>query len=97
MNSAIAAVLAVLIAAPLITLVVIWDGYVLSVLWGWFLVPAFGLPALSIPMAIGLSAVATLLTTHGAKPDEDKWRVFLRPILGPAFLLLIGWIAKSYI
>jgi hypothetical protein len=32
----------------------ILHGYVISVLWSWFMVPAFSVPKISIPMAIGL-------------------------------------------
>lgn len=33
---------------------VMWSGFALSILWGWFFVPALGAPALSVPNAIRL-------------------------------------------
>lgn len=53
--------------APLLLLLflpvsVLINGWALAVLWRWFLLPAFDLPALSIGYAIGLSVIASLLT-----------------------------------
>jgi hypothetical protein len=35
----------------------IYSGYVLSVMWDWFIVSHFGLKALPIPFAIGLALI----------------------------------------
>ena len=45
---------------------VIWNGYVLSILWGWFFVPALGLPPLSIP-ASNNRVPGTSATCHQQK------------------------------
>ena len=83
----------------------IWSGYVLTILWAWFVVPTFGLPALAIAPAIGLSVVAGYLTHQyipkAAKPaGEGKWeetgRVVASMVFKPAFALLVGWIAKQW-
>jgi len=37
-------------------------GWVLSILWRWFMVPTLGLPALSVPQAIGIALVVGMLT-----------------------------------
>lgn len=42
----------------------ILSGYVLSVLWGWFIVPTFGLPLLTIPVAIGVMLVVAYLEAN---------------------------------
>lgn len=49
---------------------VVWRGYALSVLWGWFMAPAFGLPLLSIPMAIGIGVLFWLFSASG-KPSAQ--------------------------
>lgn len=89
--------------ASLIALVVISSilrGYVLSVLWGWFVVPTFGLPALSIPIAIGISMILAF-TTHqiSVKKEEDKsvGTQFSNIILHPLLVLGIGWIVTLFI
>ena len=38
-------------------------GFVLSKFWAWFMVPQFGLPALGLASAIGVSLVATCLSS----------------------------------
>ena len=48
----------------------ILNGWVLSVVWLWFVVP-FGAPTLTIPQAIGISLVAALLTHQENKNDND--------------------------
>lgn len=83
------------IAAALI----VYRGWVFSILWGWFAVPVFALPAISIPAAIGIAAIVSLLTSHTAaeSKDGDRWSKFVGVLLGPAMVLLVGWIAKQYL
>lgn len=78
----------------------IWSGYVLTVLWGWFIVPLFGLPALSLVYAIGLSLVVGYLT-HQLTPTSGKevneylmtagWYAFIKPLvfLGVGFVVTL--------
>ena len=49
----------------------IWKGYVLSVIWGWFAVPTFGLPPLSLVPAIGISYIIGFLTCQYNPPRKD--------------------------
>jgi hypothetical protein len=53
----------------------IWHGYVFSVLWNWFAVPAFGLPALSLAMSVGIALLVNYATYHRvavpASPDKS--------------------------
>lgn len=48
----------------------IFNGYALSVLWGWFIVPTFGLPALAVAPAIGVALVVSYLTHQELKPNK---------------------------
>lgn len=83
------------------------NGWVLSILWKWFIVP-FGAPNISIPVAIGIAIVIGFLT----KQTESKHCVDDRPketrtidavaqifaaILYPFVALGIGWIVQSFI
>ena len=78
----------------------IWGGYVLSILWGWFFVPVFGLPTLSVPQAIGISLIVGFLTYH-YQYEEDDEEVLLKRIVGiflvPLECLIIGWIVHLFI
>lgn len=100
-SAAILATLGVLAAIPI---AIAWRGYVLAILWGWFMVPAFGLPALTVVQAIGVSLTVAFITYQyqpkAMEPEEETWKKVSRPIthlvLGPAMSLLMGWIVKSF-
>lgn len=54
---------AFMVSMPVLTLLMlIFNAYVLTVLWGWFVVPVFHLAALTLPLAIGLKMVGWVLT-----------------------------------
>ena len=79
-----------------------WGGFTLSVLWGWFVVPLFGLPALSIAQAFGLALVvrsANGISSQSEKSKDDLstaiMKLFLLPPLLSGLLLLLGWVAKA--
>lgn len=77
----------------------IWTGYVLSIMWAWFVTPTFGVPVLSVPIAIGVTMVAGMLTKQHVPSDKDesKWMMPVRNFIGPALTLLIGWIVTRFI
>ena len=80
---------------------VIADGYALSILWGWFLVP-LGLQAISITTAIGISMIFTFLTHHSSKNDDSKdFRELMVKMVGacllkPMMAILFGWLVYSF-
>ncbi len=90
----------------LLVLSSIFNGYALSVLWGWFIVPTFGAPALGIVPAIGIAMVVSYLThqkNESKKEDEDDDGIGVKifklaiPVLGkPALALLFGWIVHLF-
>ena len=91
----------VLVTAVLSTL---WNGYVLSVLWRWFVVPPFGAPALSIGYAIGIALVVGHLTQPHEPPktDEKEWKeLFAKSVASaavkPAIALFVGWIVTLFL
>lgn len=92
----------ILLVVPGVALLIgasaMWRGYVLSILWAWFIVPTFGLPALSIPFAIGLALVVGFLTASNAKKKDFEWLNAIGVlVLGPAMTLLMGWIVTRFI
>ncbi len=79
-----------------------WEGYVLSILWGWFMVTTFGLPAIGIGQAIGLSTIIQIMRPNRIVWDEPEVSfatkagraaaiLFLLPALG----LFTGWIVSA--
>lgn len=62
----------IIIAVP----TTIWNGYVLSILWGWFIVPTFEAPTLSVGYAIGFTMIVSYLThpINLFKKDNKEWK-----------------------
>lgn len=77
-------------------------GWALSTLWGWFIVPVFQAPALSIPAAIGANLIAAFLTKQvmpedqSKKPDERLVQSIGYVLLAPPVFVLVGWIVKQW-
>ncbi len=98
-------VLAVVLV-PLVAIASILNGYVLRILWGWFVVPLFHLPNLTIAQAIGLTMVVGLLThrsrTDGREKTKEEKRketieFFAELFLYPFITLGVGWIVHLYV
>ncbi len=85
----------------------IWSGYVLSVLWGWFFVPAFHLPQISIALAIGISLVVHMFTYSGSDQSSSKSKdksasaVFIQALsysfFSPLVALGLGAIVHAFV
>jgi hypothetical protein len=82
----------------------IWYGYVLSILWGWFIVPTFQLPVLSTAIGIGIAMTIRFITnqdTECEKPEKSFWdrmgSMIGKIFVVPAFALLYGYIIKQFI
>lgn len=79
-----------------------WSGLTLSLLWGWFVVPVFALPALTLLQAYGLALVLRAARGYHTPPKtEDKFgaavaKAFILPPVVAGLLLLAGWVAKSW-
>lgn len=92
------AILQIAVAAPM----VMWRGYVLSILWVWFVVKTFGVEPLSLPSAIGLSLIVSYLTHQMdfRKDERTTAEKFLSAMfaqtLWPALTLLSGWIINHW-
>jgi hypothetical protein len=99
--------IAILVIFGVIVLTVIsclLSGWVLTILWGWFLVP-FGLAQINLAHGIGIclagriiSGSATRVEPHNASEDpfERMGRVMITVIVAPLTALLIGWIAQMF-
>lgn len=83
----------------------IWSGYVFSVMWGWFVVPYFHLPAISIPVAIGVGLIVSMLTHDktGNEAEEVKTSsekiamAIVMSLVLPAIFLFAGWVTTKFL
>lgn len=90
----------ILFALTLFIFAVVLRGWVLSILWGWFMVPVFGLPHLSVVQAIGVAMVVGFLCHENTdtKKNEEKgfaWSLSMVAVI-PLLSLFIGWIIHSF-
>ena len=82
---------------------IILNGWVLSILWSWFIVSLFGLPLLSIPTAVGIAIIVRLITYQyndldlkGKSIGEWIGCAISHSIFGPLLVLFIGWIVTLF-
>ena len=82
---------------------IIFSGYTITVLWEWFVIPLFDLPALTIPQALGLATVVTYFTKQYGlaerQEDENPYKnlgYMLGLYIRPAGALLWGWILLQF-
>lgn len=66
------------------------DAFVISKLWGWFIVPLFDLPSLTMPFAFGLMLFVGLFHSLGNKIKEEDCWCFLKMKLWYKFLALVA-------
>jgi hypothetical protein len=80
-------------------LLVVVKGIVLKQLWLWFIVPFFGLPPLSCPVAIGI-AIMFLLLIHlpiwKFDNHDEEFRYNITIGLKPILLLGLGYIVHLF-
>lgn len=94
-----AALLVVLGALATVVLGTILNGWVLQILWSWFIVPVFSLPVLGVAQAIGIAGVVGYLTKdhdhdHDERSPGDK---IATALLTPPVVLGFGWIVKQFL
>lgn len=93
-------VIGLIIAAIVgLALYVVYNAWVLTMLWGWFIVP-LGVKSLSIAHAYGFTLVTGLiLSNRGIKENKgkDDWvSSIITWLLLPLVALFFGWIAVGF-
>lgn len=77
-----------------------WRAYVLTVLWSWFIVATFAVPALSVPAAIGLFITVAMFRNRKKENSADEKESIGEQLaiqaLIPLLLLGMGWIVKMF-
>lgn len=77
------------------------EGFVLMKLWAWFIIPTFGLPALSIPVAIGICLIGGFLTRQqleqqGGDALDESVKLFGHGFFNAGLILFVGWIVHTF-
>lgn len=76
-------------------------GLAASLLWGWFVVPTFGVPSLPIIPAVGISLLVGLYHVH-VTPRADRGHVdaayhLTTAISYPLLAIFFGWIWSLFL
>lgn len=61
-----------LLALALLPFLVAFNGYLFSIMWGWFAVGPLGAPELRTVDALGVSCLAGWFTSHNRTKTDDK-------------------------
>ena len=81
------------------------NGYVLSLLWGWILVPTFHLPAISVMEGIGIALIVGFLTYQDTtdlqkEKEQSEAKTFGRTLtilfIRPLIALLFGSVIRHF-
>ena len=88
----------VAIAFPaIILLAYLLNGWVLHILWGWFIVPTFpAAPSINIPKAMGIALIVGFLTSHYQDTSEHSNGVLFHTFITPILALAIGWVIQLF-
>ena len=83
---------------------VIMNGWVLSIMWRWFIVPFFHLPELTIAYAVGISMVISLFKDKSSVSQNNEKSLsekiisaFVYAFILPLLSLGFGWIVLQFI
>jgi hypothetical protein len=99
--------LVALVALVISPALYVLNGWALSILWEWFIVP-IGLPPVSVPMAVGIAIVVGFLTKQtetkhcvDTRTKDEKITDAIASIVAmiayPLVALGIGWIVRGFI
>ena len=73
-------------------------GWVLSIMWGWFIVTTFNAPPIGVWAAIGIAFCVGMFVPNRAKTDEDQewYTSVIAEVLGTLIALGIGWLIYHF-
>lgn len=87
--------LAVIGTGILIGPALILTGFATKTLWAWFVTP-IGVPAISLPQAIGIDLIVTLMTLRPRKEPLPLSKTLGAVYLAPIMALGIGYIVHLF-
>lgn len=92
-----AGLLSPLVLLPFLGIAVV-RAYVVSTLWGWYVVPGFGQQTLRPVFAYGIAMLLNYSIAHAPYDEKPKfWRNMFRAALSAGVVLLFGWLGTLFI
>ena len=88
--------------AACVAVAVMLEGFALSHLWAWFVVPYFHVQPLGVALSIGLMLLYRAVRGPArplpdAKDKSEKWGRVLQPVINPLWILLAGYIVSRFL
>ena len=80
----------------LFPLAILWQSYVLSTMWNWYMVPALKVAPIGMALSYGLMLVANLFKGVRISKNEDHFKTIFAIFVTPAFILFFGWIVHKF-
>lgn len=76
----------------------LWNAYVLTRLWDWYITSAFGASPLQMVHAYGIGLIVHFLQPKHIAEDKSEWYVKVAtPFLGPTISLAAGWVGTFWL
>ena len=91
--SGITAINLVLVMIAIVFILAVWQGFVLSQLWAWYIVPHFHLQPLPIVVAWGISLMASCLQST----VKNELKMEYTAIITPLMCLIFGWLGTWFL
>ncbi len=85
---------------PIITVlpVMVIQGWVLAILWGWFIVPIFNVPSIGTAQAVGFLFVTRIVSPGPAKEKtENIAKTIMIAAVFPLFSLFFAYLVHAWI
>ena len=87
------------IAFAVVVAETIWAAYVATIVWGWYVVPYYGIKPPSVIITFGLLLLARLFCPSNRVSDDDdkKWAPIMVAIMRPLGVLIVAWIGTHWL
>lgn len=90
-------IIVAIVVLVIILLAYLVNGWVLHILWGWFIVPTFpSAPNISIPEAMGITLIVGFLTSHYQDTSEHEMTFMIHMFTLPFLALVFGWVIHLF-
>lgn len=85
---------AVVLSVPLILL----NAWIITKIWDWYIVRAFGIAPITMITAFGLSILVSMLHSqqYNGEDKRDPYERIIGVIAAPLVSLLVGWIGTFF-
>lgn len=89
---------AIIAAIAVIFLASVVNAFVISTLWGWYIVPHFNAQPLPLAIAFGIGLLTNYLIHHSYREQQGTSNQRLAySIMLPISVLLFGWIGSFFV